>query len=624
MKVFGTVKVIPKKNPRELYEHQLEAISCLDEMDEQSSFRTLVVIPTGGGKTLTASWWLLKKALNEGKKVLWIAHRQMLLEQALMTFKQNAYATCMPTRWSFDYRIVSGIHDKVSQIKKEDDLLIISKDSLVSRLNGLKPWLKDQKEVYVVIDEAHHAPAKSYQTILNYIDSQVEQVKLLGLTATPFRTEEKESGILAQIFRDDICYKIDLTDLIKRGILARPHFEECTTDLTFTATPKELQKMKISDIISGEIATKLVGHKVRNAMIVNHYKLNQDRYQQTIVFAINRMHALVLKTLFEKAEIRCGIVISRDLLELAHQNQEVITAYQQGKIQVLINVNILTEGIDLPCTKTVFLTRPTVSSILMTQMIGRALRGEVAGGTKDAYLVSFVDDWQDQIAWINSESIFYQSTDVMDEEQVSESLKVVEMISLKQLELFAQMLDDSVDTKELEKIPFIKRVPLGLYNVTLGKKSHPVLVYDSTKRRYEHLIKQLPSFFEYHQINETSLSREKLKELSSICSRRCFTGEIVPAYDERDIMAILKYYAKYRVKPPFLSFDELDREKIDLKAVATFIIEQDLTRSQQVSYIDELWNDATKLYSIYFHKKSFFMRQLNLELRRLMKEGIRG
>lgn len=82
----------------------------------------------------------------------------------------------------------------------------------------------------------------------------------------------------------------------------------------------------------------------------------------------------------------------------------------------------------------------------------------------------------------------------MDEEQVSESLKVVEMISLKQLELFAQMLDDSVDTKELEKIPFIKRVPLGLYNVTLGKKSHPVLVYDSTKRRYEHLIKQLPSF----------------------------------------------------------------------------------------------------------------------------------
>lgn len=622
MKVFGTAKVIPKKNPKELYEHQLEAIDCLNVINKQESFRTLVVIPTGGGKTLTASWWLLRNALNEGKKVLWIAHRQMLLEQALRTFLQNAYATCMPTRWSFNYRIVSGIHDKVSEIKKEDDLLIISKDSIT--LKALKPWLKDQKELYVVIDEAHHAPAKSYQMILDFVDSQVERVKLLGLTATPFRTEEKESGVLARIFSDDICYKIDLTDLIKRGILARPHFEECTTDLTFTATPKELHKMKISDIISGEIATQLVGHKVRNAMIVNHYKLNQDHYQQTIVFAINRMHALVLKTLFEKANVSCGIVISRDLMELAHQNQEVIDAYLQGKIRVLINVNILTEGIDLPCTQTVFLTRPTVSSILMTQMIGRALRGEAAGGTKDAYLVSFVDDWQNQIAWINSESIFYHSTELEDEEQTSESLKVVEMISLKQLDLFAKMLDDSVDTKDLENVPFMKRVPLGLYNVTLGKKSHPVLVYDSTKRRYDHLIQQLPTFFEYHQLNETSLSREKLQELSAICSRRCFTGEIVPAYDERDIIAILKYYTKYRQAPPFLSFDELDREKLDLKEVATFIIEKDLTRSQQLAYVDKLWNDATKLYSIYFHKKSFFWRQLNLELRRLMKEGVGG
>lgn len=618
MNFCGTVKVIPKENPRQLYEHQLEAIEALNDMNQHNKFRTLVVIPTGGGKTLTASWWLLKNALNEGKKVLWIAHRQALLEQALMTFKNNAYATCMPNRWTFNYRMISGVHDRMKNVEVDDDLLIVSKDSI--RLNLLKPWLKNQKEVYVIIDEAHHTPAKSYQSILEYVDSHVENVKLLGLTATPFRTDERESGLLSQIFRDDICYKIDLTDLIKRGILARPHFEECTTDLTFSATPKELQKMKISDIISGEIATKLVGHKVRNAMIVNHYKNNQDRYKQTIVFAINRVHALVLKTLFEKANITCGIVISRDLIELAHQNQEVIDAYLQGDIQVLINVNILTEGVDLPCTQTIFLTRPTVSSILMTQMIGRALRGEAAGGTKDAYLVSFVDDWQDQIAWINSESIFYSSAEVIDDEELRESEKVVEMFSLKQLELFAKMLDDSVDTSDLENIPFIKRVPLGLYNVTIGKKSHPVLVYDSTKKRYDHFINQLQLFFDYHQVKESVLSNDQLEKLTQICARRCFTGVIVPAYDDRDIRAILIYYAKYRIAPSFISFDDLDREKIDLAQVALTIIEQDLTRSQQMTYVDELWNDPTKLYSIYFHRKSFFMRQLNLELRRLMKE----
>ncbi len=510
MKVCGTVEVIPKYNPKQLYEHQVEAIEALDRLNTKHSFKSLLVIPTGGGKTLTASWWLLKNALNEGKKVVWIAHRQALLEQAAYTFAANAYANCMPNRWRFNYRnrwrfnyrLISGIHDQVKQIEKTDDLLIISKDSLVPRLNLLKSWLKSQSELYVVIDEAHHAPAKSYQTILTYLDAHVKQIKLLGLTATPFRTDEKETGVLAQIFRDDICYKIDLMDLIKRGILARPHFEECSTDLTFTATPKELQKIKESDMISGEIATRLVEHKDRNAMIVNHYKKNRDRYGQTIVFAINRLHAIVLRTLFEKAGVSCGVVISRDSIELSQQNQEAIDAYQKGTLSVLINVNILTEGVDLPKTKSVFLTRPTISGVLMTQMIGRALRGEAAGGTKDAYLVSFIDDWQDQIAWINSESIFYESIGQIEENERTETEKLCEVFSQSQLEMFASLLDDRVDTQALEQIPFIKRVPLGMYLATTSKKSHPILVYDSTKRRYEHLIKQLPAFFDYHHKKE--------------------------------------------------------------------------------------------------------------------------
>lgn len=620
MNVCGTVNVIPKYNPKQLYEHQVEAIEALNQINKQNSFRSLVVIPTGGGKTLTASWWLLKNALNEGKKVIWIAHRQALLEQAAYTFKANAYANCMPDRWYFNYRIVSGVHDQVKQIEKTDDLLIISKDSLVPRLNLLKLWLKSQSELYVVIDEAHHAPAKSYQKILAYLDANVQQIKLLGLTATPFRTDEKETGILAQIFNDDICYKIDLMDLIKRGILSRPHFEQCSTDLTFTATPKELQKMKLSDIISGEIATKLVGHKVRNAMIVNHYKNNQNRYGQTIVFAINRLHAIVLRKLFEKAGISCGVVISQDSIELSHQNQEVIDAYQRGELNVLISVNILTEGVDLPQTQSVFLTRPTISGVLMTQMIGRALRGEAAGGTKDAYLVSFIDDWQDQIAWINSESIFYELVGQIEENERMEIEKICEVFSKSQLEMFASLLDDSVDTQALEKIPFIKRVPLGMYSITTTKKSHPILVYDSTKRRYEHLIKQLPTFFDYHQIQGSSLSIDQLQKLTSICATRCFSGEIVPAYDERDIQAILRYYAKYRIEPPFLPFEQLDREKLDLAKLAQYIIDQDLTRSKQKVYLDALWNNPTNLYSIYFHKKSFFIRQLNIELRRLIKE----
>ena len=87
-----------------------------------------------------------------------------------------------------------------------------------------------------------------------------------------------------------------------------------------------------------------------------------------------------------------GVTVSRE------DNERKLQAYRDGKLQVLINVNILTEGVDLPKTGTVFLARPTVSTILMTQMVGRALRGPAAGGTDTAYIVSFVDDWDEHIA----------------------------------------------------------------------------------------------------------------------------------------------------------------------------------------------------------------------------------
>ena len=82
VKSFGDV--FPKKgaNTRTPYEHQKKAMEALDKMNQEASYSTLVVLPTGGGKTYTASRWLLKNAIDKKKKILWIAHRQMLLDQA--------------------------------------------------------------------------------------------------------------------------------------------------------------------------------------------------------------------------------------------------------------------------------------------------------------------------------------------------------------------------------------------------------------------------------------------------------------------------------------------------------------------------------------------------------------
>ncbi len=138
-RAYGTV--VPKEsyNSRNLYEHQKKAIENLNIIDKNDNYGTLVVLPTGGGKTYTASVWLLSNALDKGKKILWIAHRQMLLDQAAESFRKYAYHSVIPHISSFTYRIISGapVHDRMIDIKPDDDLLIISKDSAGRNLRSL-------------------------------------------------------------------------------------------------------------------------------------------------------------------------------------------------------------------------------------------------------------------------------------------------------------------------------------------------------------------------------------------------------------------------------------------------------------------------------------------------------
>ena len=222
------------------YEHQTKAMECLDSINALPSFSTLVVLPTGGGKTLAASVWLLKNAIGKASKVLWLAHRQMLLDQAADAFKRNAYEAYLSFVSSFRYRIVSGApgHSRASDIRSDDTLLIAGKDSIGQNLDALEKWLKGAGTVFVVVDEAHHATAKTYRRILDCVAKHVPNVKTIGLTATPMRTAKEEAGLLSKIFRDGIkngcvvrsdvgiAYQVSLKELIGKQILARPNLGE--------------------------------------------------------------------------------------------------------------------------------------------------------------------------------------------------------------------------------------------------------------------------------------------------------------------------------------------------------------------------------------------------------------
>ena len=428
VKSNGVVSAKQGSNGRSPYEHQRKAMECLDIIDKLDDYSTLVVLPTGGGKTYTASSWLLKAALNKHKKILWIAHRQTLLDQAAESFQKFAYAENMPNVSSFKYRIVSGStdHDRTIDIVGTDNLLIASKDSLGRNLQALDSWVKGEKEVYLVIDEAHHSTAKTYRKVIDYVKSNVSHVKIIGLTATPFRTADSEQGLLAKIYTDGvnlgkpvkdnkgITYKIDLKILINRSILSRPIFESYSTEEGFgnNLGKDDWDRISHLDILPDDIAEQMAESAARNKLIIDTYKKNEETYGKTIVFAVNVVHAITLAKLFNKAGVKAEFIVSdvKDMVTgvriSSKDNEKKLESYRNGDTKVLINVNILTEGVDLPQTQTVFLARPTVSTILMTQMIGRALRGTSAGGTAYAHIVSFIDDWDEHIAWVNPESLF--------------------------------------------------------------------------------------------------------------------------------------------------------------------------------------------------------------------------
>jgi ATP-dependent helicase IRC3 len=212
----GTIEVARGDNPIQLYEPHKEAVPQLNGQLitlNRQPFAGLLVIPTGGGKTLTAVQWLLRNCVDKGKKVLWIAHRHELLEQAKEAFQNNAYSNVLKSRRSFNYRIISGIHDKPKDIRRSDDIIIASKDSLRSETatQYLFDWLRaSDGELFLVVDEAHHAIAKTYRKLIGWLKDQVSLFRMLGLTATPFRTTQNEQGLLGKLFTDDIVYKVDL------------------------------------------------------------------------------------------------------------------------------------------------------------------------------------------------------------------------------------------------------------------------------------------------------------------------------------------------------------------------------------------------------------------------------
>ncbi len=238
---------------------------------------------------------------------------------------------------------------------------------------------------------------------------------LLGLTATPTRMQESEKRVLDRMFNVDTnikngigmkgyVYEITLPELIKSEFLSNPHYVLVETniegEIEFQMSPEDEAFFAEFHELSEKLKANIARSAVRNKIILDEYLNNQEKYGKTLIFAVNQDHAKTLYEDFKKANISCEYVIASK-----PNSQETIRDFKNNKYKVLINVLMMTEGSDVPDVQTVFLTCQTNSDSRLMQMIGRGLRGKEAGGTKDAFIVSFHDVWNRFLTFLDPRDI---------------------------------------------------------------------------------------------------------------------------------------------------------------------------------------------------------------------------
>jgi superfamily II DNA or RNA helicase len=486
-----------------VFDHQREAIAslsrCFDFKDENYK-GGLLVLPTGAGKTFTAVKWLCDNVLSRNIKILWLAHSSYLLEQAARTFCDNAFG--ISGRDMINLRVVSSSpkHSRASSIETTDDILIITTQTAILNfdteshdkygdkiITKFEKFLANNKNsrLVIVLDEAHHAPAYGFRNLFKGICDIVPQIYLLGLTATPTHNDPRISGHLFKIFNKKILYPPELgetgltgdglrkltANLIMKKILARPNYMPKPTGKDIEVDDALYYRLvKDRKGLPDDIIYKLAHDSGRNDHIVKEYISHKDLYGKTIIFADRWFQCYYLKIKLIEKGVSAEVVVSKKeagarTSELKNQkartdNEKIMQEFREGKYQVLINVRMLTEGIDFPDVKTVFITSQTTSSILMTQMIGRALRGEKAGGgpNKDeANIVLFQDNWRRVINWALPDGDSGEPIPITKKYPI-------EYISIKLIEELSKIIESGVVVR---LYPFLKYIPVGWYQTEL-------------------------------------------------------------------------------------------------------------------------------------------------------------
>lgn len=331
--------------------YQQKAAAAIHREWDAGNKKTLVVMPTGTGKTIVFAS-IVNDQVAKGEHVLILAHREELLQQA-----------------SDKLKMVTGLETALEKAQSSaldsDKMVVVASVQTLSKQNRLMKYPRDYFGT-IIIDEAHHTAAKTYKGILeHFIDA-----KVLGVTATPDRSDMKS---LSDIF-DSLAFEYKLPDAIREGYLCK---------INTKTIPVEVDISKVH-INAGDFSAQDLG---------NVLDLYLDTIADTIVRECQNRKTVIFTPLVRISKRLCNILNKRNF-KTAEVNgasadrKDVLKGFDNGEYKALTNAMLLTEGWDCPTVDCIICLRPTRSRSLYAQIVGRGTR--LCEGKKNLLVLDFL------------------------------------------------------------------------------------------------------------------------------------------------------------------------------------------------------------------------------------------
>ena len=330
------------------FDYQQEILERLQvEREVRGHWRNLVVAATGTGKTvMAASDYKAFAKKNERARLLFIAHREEILRQSLLTFRQVLCDYNFGEKWY-------GGEEPVNY-----EYVFASKDTLNNRLDNLQ--LPADYYDYIVIDEVHHAAASSYRKIIDHFRPKV----LLGLTATPERMDGED---ITQDFDGTISAEIRLDDALNKGLLAPFYYYGITDSVDYSEVAWDK-----GYYVASELSRIYSYNDARTAVVLQSLQkyLPNIRDVRALCFCVDQQHAKYMASKFTLCGLKADVLTS----ENAKMRAPLYRRLRNKEINYLFVVDMFNEGVDIPEVDTILFLRPTESLTVFIQQFGRGLR----------------------------------------------------------------------------------------------------------------------------------------------------------------------------------------------------------------------------------------------------------